>query len=583
MILDILRDKLTHAAMTAYPELQGSSLQLEVTPTAHEKFGHYQCNAAMKLSKTLKKSPQAIADALITSTDKSFDNSPMIECLEIAGPGFINITLTQNYLTLLVNRMAKSERLNIPVAARPKKVIIDFSSPNTAKEMHVGHLRSTIIGDALANLFEFLGHQVLRLNHIGDWGTSFGMLIAYMKEEAKDVLTGKVATDLSHLAAWYKAAKNRFDIDPEFKKKSQEQVVALQTGDPEALKAWHIICDISRNAYQEIYDLLDISIIERGESFYNPMLADVVTDLQTKDLITLSDGAKCIFVEGFQNREGQPFPYMVQKSDGGYNYDTTDLASIRHRIDVERGERLIYVTDAGQSVHFQMLFKVAEMAGYLDTSKVEVNHVPFGLVLGTDGKKFKSRSGETEKLIDLLTTAINHADAILAERTPDLDPIERNILARTLGIGAVKYADLSSHRISDYVFSYDKMLRFEGNTAAYLLYCYVRTAGIKRKIGSHTDDMLMQATIQLTQPAEVTLALHLLQFEATLLQMERDLLPNTLTEYLFTLAEKFNAFFRDCRVEGTPEQDSRLLLCDVVAKTMRQGLNILGLKTIEKM
>lgn len=583
MIQEQLIGKFEQATWRAFPNAYHSALHIEVSPTTHEKFGHYQCNVALKLAKPLNMPARAVAEAIAAQLELSHDGQKVIDKIEIAGPGFINITLDGSYMASALERMAKDPRLGIALTKHPKKVIIDFSSPNTAKEMHVGHLRSTIIGACLSNLFEFLGHNVLRLNHIGDWGTSFGMLIAYMQEDAKDVLEGHAHTDLAQLASWYKGAKQRFDSDAEFKKRAQEQVVALQSGNPHSLKAWEIICQISRQAYQEIYDLLEVSLIERGESFYNAMLPDAVADLEAKQLVTVSDGAKCIFVAGFQNREGQPFPYMVQKSDGGYNYDTTDIAAIRHRLQVEKGERLIYVTDAGQAVHFQLLFKVAEMALYLDKSKSQVDHVSFGLVLGADGKKFRSRSGQTEKLIDLLNTAIERADQILAERTPDMAMPERQHLARTLGIGAVKYADLSCHRTSDYVFSYDKMLRFEGNTAAYLLYCYVRVAGIKRKVGIDIDVLLKTASLTLSHPSEITLGLHLLQFAAVLAQMERDLLPNQLTEYLFNLAEKFNAFFRDCRVEGTAEQNSRLLICEAVARTMQRGLAILGLRTVERM
>lgn len=360
-------------------------------------------------------------------------------------------------------------------------------------------------------------------------------------------------------------------------------MVALQGGDPTAIKAWNIICDISRKAYQEIYDQLDVKLFERGESFYNPMLADVVADLQAKGLITISDGAKCLYLEGFQNREGEPLPLMVQKSDGGYNYDTTDMAAIRHRIQDEKADRIIYVTDAGQSQHFQMIFKAAEKAGYLDPHKTRVDHVPFGLVLGSDGKKFRTRSGETEKLLDLLQTAIDYADRILAERSPDMDPSERKALAHALGIGAIKYADLSCHRTGDYSFSYERMLKFEGNTAAYLMYSYVRVAGIKRKVQADMDQILHTAHIELEHPSEIALGLHLLQFDEALEQVAKDLLPNRLTDYLFTLAEKFNAFFRDCRVEGSPQQNARLLLCEAVARVMKQGLDILGVQTVEKM
>ncbi|MEI8125023.1 MAG: arginine--tRNA ligase, partial [Parachlamydiaceae bacterium] len=497
--------------------------------------------------------------------------------------GFINITLDPIFLSNFVNGMIYSPDIGIDLVGKKHRVIIDFSSPNTAKEMHVGHLRSTIIGDCLARLFEFQGYDVLRLNHIGDWGTAFGMLIAYMKEVAPEVLQGGEATDLTHLVTWYKASKQKFDEDPEFKKRSQLEVVSLQRGDLQALKGWQVICDISRKAYQEIYDLLDIKLTERGESFYNPILAETVADLESKGLVTVSDGAKCIFLDGFQNREGNALPLMVQKSDGGYNYDTTDMAAIRHRIDIEKGDRLIYVTDAGQGQHFRMIFAAAEKAGYLDPKKVRVDHVPFGLVLGNDGKKFRTRSGETERLADLLYTAIEKAGTILAERSPEMSLEERNALAKALGIGAVKYADLSSHRVSDYVFSYDKMLRFEGNTAAFLMYAYVRVAGIKRKIKSSDDILSHKYKVELEHPSEIALGVHIARFGEALNLVAEDLLPNRLTDYLYTLAERFNAFFRDCRVEGTPQQNSRLLLCEASARVMKQGLEMLGLQTVDKM
>lgn len=572
------------AILAAFPQLaEEISFPLEIVPVSQEKFGHYQFNSAMKLTKITGLQPRAIAEAIIVQLNAIPSLEQKISKLEIAGPGFINITLNPKFISLLVDAQLKEPHLGIPVISDKQRVIIDFSSPNTAKEMHVGHLRSTIIGDCLARLFEFLGYDVLRLNHIGDWGTSFGMLIAYMKEKAPDIITGRVSTDLPELMALYKASKARFDIDAEFKKRSQLEVVELQGGNTQSLQAWNIICEISRKAYQEIYHLLDVKLIERGESFYNPMLADVVADLESKGLVEISGGAKCIFLDGFTNRDGEPLPLMIQKADGGYNYDTTDMATIRQRINEEKADRIIIVTDAGQSIHFQQIFKAAEMAGYLDRDKVRVNHVPFGLVLGADGKKFRSRAGDTERLIDLLNTAIEKADQIFSERSPELSSNERASLAKTLGIAAVKYADLSNHRTSDYTFSYERMLRFEGNTAAYLMYSYVRVAGIKRKINLDPEMIAKTNSIKLEQPAEITLGLHLAQFADTLEQVSNDLLPNRLTEYLYALAEKFNAFFRDCRVEGTSEQNSRLLLCEVVALTLRQGLNILGIQVVNKM
>lgn len=578
-ILSQLNETFKQAILASYPQLGPDETAVEVVQSTQEKFGHYQCNTPMKLSKKLGQAPRQIAENIL----RTLDNNELIKETSIAGPGFINISLSAEFLSGAVQKMISEPHLAIELPVPPQRIVIDFSSPNTAKEMHVGHLRSTIIGDSLARAFEFLGHHVIRLNHIGDWGTAFGMLIAYMKEKAPNVLTGKENTDLTHLVGWYKAAKQKFDIDPEFKKTSQLEVVALQSGDPQALFAWKIICAISKLAYQEIYDLLDVKLIDRGESFYNPMLADTVADLEKKGLVTVSEGAKCIFLDGFQNREGQTMPLMIQKSDGGYNYDTTDMAAIQQRIQIEKADRIIIVTDAGQSLHFQMIFKAAELAGYLDRSKVQVDHVTFGLVLGTDGKKFRTRSGDTERLIDLIQAAIDHANKILEERSPEMDRTERQTLAHALGIGAIKYADLSCHRTGDYVFSYDRMLRFEGNTAAYLMYSYVRIAGIKRKVNVQIQDLLPNTRINLQHPSEISLGLHLVQFNEALNQLTQDLLPNRLTEYLYNLAEKFNAFFRDCRVEGTLEQDSRLLLCEATRLVMKQGLEILGLKTVERM
>lgn len=574
-----LADLFKDATYRAFPTLKEDSVPFEIAQTAQETFGHYQWNTALKLAKKVGLSPRQIAERVI----REIGTNPMIEKLEIAGPGFINITLKDCFLSERLDTALRDSHLSIALPAKKEKVIIDFSSPNTAKEMHVGHLRSTIIGDCLAKLYEFLGHDVLRLNHIGDWGTSFGMLIAHMKETAPEVLEGKQNTDLTHLVGWYRESKKKFDEDPIFKKASQLEVVALQGGDPDALNAWKIICRISREAYQEIYDLLDIKIHERGESFYNPMLPAVVAELESKGLVEDSDGAKCIYVPGFLNREGEPLPLMIQKSDGGYNYDTTDMAAIRQRISEEKGNHLIYVTDAGQATHFAMIFKAAEMAGYLDPQKVRVDHVPFGLVLGPDGKKFRTRAGETERLIDLLTTAIDKAEEILVERSPEMNETERKKLAYALGIGAIKYADLSCHRTSDYTFSYERMLRFEGNTAAFIMYSFVRIAGIKRKMQADINAVKQRSHIQLVHPAEISLGLHLLRFEESLNQASNDLLPNRLTDYLYTLAEKFNAFFRDCHVEGSPEEDPRLLLCEAAARTFKQGLEILGLQPVDRM
>lgn len=585
-LLSILQHKVQAAIQFAFGNVitDPMLLEAEVTPSSHPQFGHYQCNNALKIGKALKMAPREVANNIVASFNRLFtDGKEMISYLEVAGPGFINITLAPSFISAQIDALLRDLRCGVPLPLKKQKVIVEFSSPNIAKELHVGHLRSTIIGDAIARLFEFLGHEVLRLNHIGDWGTQFGMLIAYMQDNVPEVLKGQLKADLIELMNWYKAAKKCFDEDSEFKKRAQSRVVKLQSGDPETLAAWQAICDISRKAFQEIYDLLDVQLIERGESYYNPYLAEVVDELHKKGLITLSDGAKCIFLEGFFNRDGTPLPMIIQKSDGGYNYDTTDMAALRHRIQVEKADRIIYLTDAGQSLHFAMLFKAAEKAGYLDPEKVRVDHVPFGIVLGPDGKKFKTRSGETEKLIDLLLESISRAKKVMHERLPDLPENELNRVSKILGIDAIKYADLSSHRIKDYVFSYDRMLRFEGNTAAFLLYAYVRIQGIKRKVGKEINEVLQRTCICLEHPTEITLALHLRQFGEVLDIMARDLVPHRLCDYLYELAEKFHAFFRDCRVEGSPQEESRLLLCEASARVLEKGLNILGLKTLDRM
>jgi len=586
-IASILQEKIRKALNAAFASQlvhQPELLIPEVVQSNNPQFGHYQCNNALKIAKELKTSPRKVAEQIASHLSLiGEDGHALLSKMEIAGPGFINLTLDSNFLSSQVSQVIRDPYAGADIPEIKKKVIVEFSSPNVAKELHVGHLRSTIIGDSLARLFEFLQQDVLRLNHVGDWGTQFGMLIAYLKQHAPDVISGKALTDLPQLMHWYRESKKCFDEDPDFKKKSQLEVVKLQSGEKESLKAWEIICEISRRAYQEIYDLLDVKLVERGESFYNPYLAKVIKDLEQKGLITISDGAKCIFLEGFESREGKALPMIIQKSDGGYNYDTTDMAAIRHRIEVEQADRIIYVTDAGQSLHFQMIFKAAEKAGYLDPKKVQVDHVTFGVVLGSDGKKFKTRSGETEKLIDLLLEAIRHAKVLLEEKLEGYSSHELQTMAETLGIDAVKYADLSCHRQKDYVFSYERMLKFEGNTAAFLLYAYVRIQGIKRKVNKDISFLMEHPKIILQHSTEIALALHVRQFGETLEIMARDLLPNRLCDYLYELAEKFHAFFRDCRVEGDPLEDSRLLLCEATANVLQKGLHILGLKTLERM
>jgi arginyl-tRNA synthetase len=578
-LISLIKEKATQAITNQFSAkiVDPAFLQAEITESTQPQFGHYQCNSALKIAKILKVNPREIAKQ-ITDAINLYDQTDhrMIEKIEVAGAGFINIFLCPDFLAKRVESMLLDERLGVPLVNK-EKIIVEFSSPNIAKELHVGHLRSTIIGDALARLFEFLGYEVLRLNHIGDFGTQFGMLIAYIQKYESVALQNTI--DLSTLMSWYKEAKYQFDQDSEFKKLSQLEVVKLQQGDKNSFQIWEKICEVSKAAFQEIYQLLDVRLIERGESFYSPYLAQIVADLEQKGLITISNGAKCIFLDGFIGRDNTPLPMIVQKSDGGYNYETTDMAALYHRVQKEKATRIIIVTDAGQSLHFAMIFKAAEKAHYFDPKQLQLDHVPFGVVLGPDGKKFKTRSGETEKLIDLLMGAIQRAKQILKTRLPLLEEEELEKSSKILGIDAVKYADLCCHRIKDYVFSYDRMLKFEGNTAAFLLYAYVRIQGIKRKVGKEA----VKGPIVLSHPSEVGLAFHLCLFPETLQMMSQDLLPNRLCDYLYVLAEKFHAFFRDCRVEGSSEENSRLLLSEITAQVLKKGLSILGLQTLERM
>lgn len=584
LLIEFLQNRFTEAILKAYEEnLSSEEAVAEIAVCQDESFGHYQCNTALKLSKILKENPRKIAERIIFSLDQKEDDDEIFSKVEIAGPGFINLSLKPKFISTILNNNLKSLKLGAKKIDKPHNIIVEFSSPNIAKELHVGHLRSTIIGDAIARLFEFLGHRVIRLNHIGDWGTQFGMLINYLKKYHSEILNKQKTTNLAELTVWYKEARNLFDNDANFKKESQLEVVNLQSKEPVAYNAWKIICDISRKAFEEIYSLLDVKLIERGESFYNDDLPLIVKDLEKKGLIEISGGAKCVFLEGFKNRDGNPLPVMVQKSDGGFNYDTTDIAAFRHRCQVERADRIIIVTDSGQSLHFEMIYALVVKAKYLDPNKTKFDHVTFGVVLGEDKKKFKTREGEAEKLIDLLYTAIDHAKKILKDRLSDIDQLELNENAKNLGLGAIKYADLSNHRLKDYTFSYDKMLSLEGNTAAFLFYSYVRILSIKRKATQNLDQLLKVAEINVKHPSEISLGIHLIRFGEVLELMTRDLLPNRLTDYLYELATKFNVFFRDCQVIGSTEQEPRLVLCHLTQLIFKAGFDILGLKPLSRM
>jgi arginyl-tRNA synthetase len=551
---------------------------------SNPKFGDYQSNVALSLSKQLGQPPRAIAEKLIQQLDVIDICQPPV----VAGPGFINLTLKPAYLEAQLSAIQSDPRLGVAVAKTPKRVVIDFSSPNIAKEMHVGHLRSTIIGDCIARILEFREHDVLRLNHVGDWGTQFGMLIAYLREAYPEALTTANALDLGDLVTLYRKAKQRFDEDEAFRDTARQEVVKLQAGAEDTRAAWQLLCEQSRREFQVIYDLLDVHLIERGESFYNSLLPGVVEDLDRLGLLVEDAGAKCVFLEGFTNKEGEPLPLIVQKSDGGYNYATTDLAALRYRIEQDRANRLVYVTDAGQANHFAQVFQVARRAGWIP-DEVELIHVPFGLVLGEGGKKLKTRSGETVRLRDLLDEAIARTLADLEARLQEEGRSEteefRAYAAQVIGISAVKYADLSQNRTSNYIFSYDKMLALQGNTAPYLLYAYVRIRGISRKGQIDFQQLGADGKILLQEETELTLAKHLLQLSEILGYVEEDLLPNRLCQYLFELSQKFNQFYEQCPVLTTEEplRTSRLVLCDLTARTLKVGLSLLGIPVLERM
>lgn len=582
-IIEQLKNRFTQALKTAFDQDISDSEGLVVS-ASNTKFGDYQSNVALSLAKPLKQSPRIVAEQLI----KALDIRDLCEPPQIAGPGFINLTLKPSFLENKITAIQKDPRLGVEKANPSQRVIVDFSSPNIAKEMHVGHLRSTILGDCLARILEFRGHHVLRLNHVGDWGTQFGMLIAYLREVYPEALTTADALNLGDLVSFYKKAKIRFDEDESFKETARKEVVKLQAGAKDSRHAWQLLCNQSRREFQIIYDILDVKLTERGESFYNPMLPEIVAQLDQQGLLTKNQGAQCVFLEGFTNKEGEPLPLIVQKSDGGYNYATTDLAALKYRVKQDKAERIIYVTDAGQANHFAQVFQVATKAGILPEN-VEVVHVAFGIVKGEDGKKLKTRSGETVKLKDLIDEAISHARRDLEKRLAEDEGKETedfiNNVAKGVGISAIKYADLSQNRLSDYVFSYEKMLALQGNTAPYMLYAYARIQSISREGNIDFDKLDENAKVFLTDETELVLGKYLLQLTEVIQDVEKDLLPNRLCEYLYELSKKFNKFYENCPVlkSEEPIKTSRLILCDLTARTLKLGLFLLGISVLERM
>ena len=587
-----LSNQFESAINEAFPNLFNPPVSVQVSQ--NEKFGDFQCNSAMAISGLLKANgtnlpPRKVAEAI---TSKLI-GSPLIESTSIAGPGFINIKLHNAFLEcaladMLVNGVRLSHSKD-----DCGKVVIDYSSPNIAKEMHVGHLRSTIIGDCLANLFEFYGHEVLRLNHVGDWGTQFGMLIAHLMDKFPNYK--EVCPPISDLQAFYKESKKRFDNEEEFKKRAYECVVKLQSLDSDFMKAWNLICDVSRKEFNLIYERLNIvNLIERGESFYHDSMPKIVKEIESKGLMVEEDGRKLLFPEGLG------YPLTVVKSDGGFTYDTSDLATIKQRLHDEKGKILIYVVDCGQSTHFEGIFTAAKALGWWDTTKARVEHVGFGVVLGEDRKKFKTRSGETVRLVDLLNEGLKRSGEKLLEKGRDKELTEDELKATQAAVayGCVKYADLCHNRINDYVFSFDKMLDDRGNTAAYLLYAYTRIRSISRKAGVSEQQLLASAKefkenggVTLKHAKELKLAKCMLRFPEILQRVCDDLTPHILCDYMYELSTTFTEFYDNCyciekdKVSGEIKMVhmNRLLLCDSTSSIMDAGFKILGLKTVEKM
>ena len=542
---------------------------------------HYQVNVAMSLGKALGRPPRDVAQALLAELDlKDLCGEGGVE---VAGPGFINLTLRDEALSAALTEMLASESLGVAPAEVPDVCVIDYGSPNIAKEMHVGHLRSSIIGDTLCRVLAFRGHRVIRQNHIGDWGTPFGMLIEQLVDE--QAAGHASALQPSAITEFYKAARSKFDGDPEFADRARGRVVSLQAGDAATLALWQQFVDSSKLYMAAVFERLGVQLLDadvRGESFFNPKLAEIAAELEARGIAVIDDGALCVFPPGFVGREGEPLPLIVRKKDGGFGYGATDLAALRFRQEVLGGTRLLYVVGTPQHQHFSMVFAVGKMAGWLEPP-VRAEHVAFGSVLGDDRKMLKSRSGENIKLIELLDEAVERALAAVTESNPDLPEAERLQVARQVGIGAVKYADLSSDRIKDYVFDWKRMVAFEGNTGPYLQYAHARVRSIFRKAQSEGVGELGQLTI--AAPAERALALELLSFGRALMDVEATLEPHKLCGYLYGLASRFSTFFQECPVlKAEPaERASRLALCELTARTLATGLNLLGIEAPQRM
>ncbi|MGQ5521858.1 arginine--tRNA ligase [Chitinimonas sp. PSY-7] len=569
-LLPLLNDRFASAlaqvgAPNAHPLVQQAG---------RPEFGDYQMNGVMGAAKALKLNPRELAQKVIDAVDLA----DIAASLEIAGPGFINIKLADQFLAARVASALNDTHLGVENLPR-QKVMVEYSSVNLAKEMHIGHLRGGIIGDALARIQGFVGQEVIRQNHVGDWGTQFGMLVAYMVESSK---AGEADFELKDLDSFYKKSKVRFDEDPVFADLAREYVVKLQGGDAEVLALWKQFVAISLTHCNAIYQKLGLLLNDgdvRGESFYNDDLPVLVGELREKGILTEDQGAQVVFLDEFKNKDGEPAAFIVQKQGGGYLYATTDLGAIRFRTRELKLDRCLYVVDARQGLHFQQLFTTARKAGFL-AEHAQFEHIAHGTIMGPDGKPLKTRSGDSVKLGDLLDEAIDRAYALVSSKNPDQDEAKRREIATAVGIGALKYADLSKNRNTDYIFDWDAMLSFEGNTAPYLQYAYTRVKSIFRKVG----DWDQKAAINLTEPTEHALALELARFADVIHQVARDSLPHFLCSYLYNVATAFSRFYEACPVlqDGTANT-SRLRLCALTAETLRTGLGLLGIQVLEVM
>nr|WP_253805217.1 arginine--tRNA ligase [Vibrio mediterranei] len=550
-----------------------------VRQSAKPQFGDYQANGVMGVAKKLGTNPREFAQKVLDVLDLDGIASKT----EIAGPGFINIFLSEEFLAKQADEALTDARLGV-ASQEQQTIVADYSAPNVAKEMHVGHLRSTIIGDAVVRTLEFLGHNVIRANHIGDWGTQFGMLIANLERVQQE--SGEVSMELSDLEAFYRESKKLYDEDAEFAERARGYVVKLQGGDEFCAEMWRKLVDVTMIQNQRNYDRLNVSLTRddvMGESMYNDMLPGIVQDLKEKGLAVEDDGAQVVFLDEYKNKDGEPMGVIIQKRDGGFLYTTTDIACAKYRYEKLGADRVLYFIDSRQHQHLQQAWTIVRKAGYVPES-TSLEHHAFGMMLGKDGRPFKTRAGGTVRLADLLDEAVERATALIESKNPELDAEEKANIANTVAMAAVKYADLSKHRTTDYVFDWDNMLAFEGNTAPYMQYAYTRVASIFAKAGVSMDEL--SGDIKITDEKEKALVAKLLQFEEAVQSVAREGQPHIMCSYLFELAGQFSSFYEACPIliaEDESVKQSRLKLAALTAKTIQQGLELLGIETLERM